>query len=654
MKRRLIYIIVAVLAFAVSACTAEEMVNALKEYSDMYISPYIMDGASHKVESDEGESNGFCKGDSLALVIFSEGYSPNCYEEGYIQTATFDGNIWNADCASVFQPNLVEWEEIENLKWKAQGDNFEIYAYTPDVKQALAWPVYNGHVSLSQDSIADFRSSDFLLGRVVTKKTNNYVSIPMEHKLAMLSVELFRSRELGVNIDSMSVIAYADFWAHLALDKVYCINKESQSVKAYRQNDSTFSVILPAQDLAEGQIVFSMSDGSRKSLKVEVNMEFGVKHKVKAVCLDDGGLDVISVEEMPWGMIDEDDNEDKTMSYTTGDVIVYHKTSNENPVSMVVTGDGYTEKDLLRGGKFEKQARSALDFLFEVEPYKTYKNYFNVYIIPALSVDSCADNYTIALDRNTYFNSGWSDDGKDMRANDILLMNFVQTFCPDLKDGKLTLDNLPICLLVNDTRHGGISYSWKSGKSFSIVPTTEGEWKLPGNEETGISVCDWRNTFLHEYGGHCFGRLMDEYYQKDSEETYGATSIEGHSWELPFGLNLTADTTGVKDLVYWKKIIGDERFPKVGFYEGANNYENGIWRSEEISAMDDNRRYFNAVSRQIIVERIMKTAKQKFDFEDFCKKDVDYDELRDANSRAVRISSGIEEYPHTPSPVFME
>ena len=101
-------------------------------------------------------------------------------------------------------------------------------------------------------------------------------------------------------------------------------------------------------------------------------------------------------------------------------------------------------------------------------------------------------------------------------------------------------------------------------------------------------------------------------------------------------------------------MIGDKRFPKVGFYEGANNYENGIWRSEEISAMDDNRRYFNAISRQIIVERIMKTAKQKFDFEDFCKKDVDYDELRDANSRAVRISSGIEEYPHTPSPVFME
>ena len=120
MKRRLIYMIVAVMAFAVSACTAEEIINALIGYSNMYISPYVMDGVSQKGESvDEGSNNGFSKGDSLALVIFSEGYSPNSYEEGFIQTAIFDGNIWNADCASAFQPNTVEWKEIDNLKWKA-------------------------------------------------------------------------------------------------------------------------------------------------------------------------------------------------------------------------------------------------------------------------------------------------------------------------------------------------------------------------------------------------------------------------------------------------------------------------------------------------------------------------------------------------------
>lgn len=647
--------IVAVMAFAVSACTAEEIINALIGYSNMYISPYVMDGASQKGESvDECSNNGFSKGDSLALVIFSEGYSPNSYEEGFIQTAIFDGNIWNADCASAFQPNKVEWKEIDNLKWKAMGENFEIYAYTPDVRQVLAWPSYNGCVSLNQDSIEEFRHSDFVFGRVITKKTNSYVSIPMEHKLAMLSVELLHSKEASVRVDSMSVTAYPDFWAHFALDKVYCINKERKSVKTHRRNDSIFSVILPAQNIADGQITLSMSDGRQKVLPVVMDMEFGMKHKVKAVCSKNGRIDVVGVEKMPWEMIEGDENDDEPKSYATGDVIVYHKSSNMNPVTMVVTGDGYTENDLQYGGKFEKQARSALDFLFGVEPYKSYMEYFNVYIIPALSADSGADNYTIGLDRNTYFNSGWSDNGKDMYANDILLMNFVQTFCPDLRDGKLTLDNLPICLLVNDVRHGGICYSWKSGKSFAIIPTTEGEWKLPGNEETGISVCNWRNTFLHEFGGHCFGRLMDEYYQEESGETYDLGPIEGHSWEMPFGLNITADETGVEDLVYWKEMIGDERFPKVGMYEGGYNYEKGIWRSEVVSAMDDNCRYFNAISRRIIVERIMKTAKQKFDFEDFCKKDVDYDELRDANSAPSRNNSRLKEFPRTPAPVFME
>ena len=646
--------VVAVMAFAVSACTAEEVIDAIRGYSDMYISPYVMDGSSQKEVTGDETGSGFRKGDSLALVIFSEGYSPNCYEEGFIQTAIFDGSIWNADCASAFQPNTVEWKPIDNLKWKAMGENFEIYAYTPDVRQVLAWPSYNGKVSENQDTFENFRRSDFLFGRVATKKTNSYVSIPMEHKLAMLSVELLSSEESSVHFDNMSVTAYTDFWAHLSLDKVYCINGDMKSVKAYRQNDTIFSVILPAQNLSEGQIVFSMSDGTRKVLPVVMDMEFGMKHKVKAVCSEGGRVDILSVDKTPWGMVESDDNDDEPKSYTTGEVIVYHKSSNANPVTMVVTGDGYTENDLQYGGKFEKNARSALDFLFGVEPYKSYMDYFNVYIIPALSVDSGADNYTIGLDRNTYFNSGWSDDGNDMYANDVLLMNFVRTFCPDFKDGKLTLDNLPICLLVNDVRHGGICYSWKSGKSFAIVPTTEGEWKLPGNEETGISVCTWRNTFLHEYGGHCFGRLMDEYHQEESGNTYDMGAIEGHSWEMPFGLNITADETGVNDMVYWERMIGDERFPKVGMYEGGYNYEYGIWRSEEVSAMDDNRRYFNAVSRRIIVERIMKISGQEFDFEDFCTKDVDYDELRDAVSIPTRNPSGIEVFPHTPPPVFMD
>ena len=70
--------------------------------------------------------------------------------------------------------------------------------------------------------------------------------------------------------------------------------------------------------------------------------------------------------------------------------------------------------------------------------------------------------------------------------------------------------------------------------------------------------------------------------------------------------------------------------------------------------MDDNRKYFNAISRQIIVERIKSKAKETFSFKEFCSKDVDYDELRDGKSRGMNNGDGIREFPRTPAPVLIE
>lgn len=655
MKLKYIYINVFVFALIMLGCTPEDILNALKSNATLRISPYIMNNtADSRIMEEEGNYY-FSEGDSVALVVFPEGYSPNRYEEGFIQTASFDGSVWNADYASNFQPQSVEWKEIDNLKWKSSGDNFELYAYSPDVRQALVWPVYNGTVSVSQNNVEDLYASDFLFGKIVTKRTDNQVAIPVEHKLAMLTVKLVDSDEQDTNVTGMSVTAYTDFWAHLVLNEVYCTNKDEKVVNAYSKGDSLFSVILPAQNISDGQIVFSMDDGSEEALQVNLKMEFEKNHVLKVARRENTGWEVIDVEKVPWGVSIDSNDEDSVGGYKTGDVIVYQKKRTNNPVTMVITGDGYTEDDLLHGGKFEQQAKAALDFLFDVEPYKTYRDYFNVYIIPALSKDKGADNYTIGLDMDTYFNAGWGDDGRDMWANDAVIMNFVQSFCPDIVDHKVTLDDVPVCLLVNDSRYGGICYSWKSGKSFAIVPTTEGTWRLSKDEDLGICTCDWRNTFLHEFGGHSFGRLSDEYFEKGSGSTYDKDSIESHYWEVPFGLNVVADTTGVNGLVCWENMIADKRFPKVGFYEGGNTYEKGIWRSEVISVMDDNRRYFNAISRRIIVERIKNSANETFSFEDFCSKDVDFDELREGEStRVISDIYGIREFPRTPCPIFME
>ena len=59
--------------------------------------------------------------------------------------------------------------------------------------------------------------------------------------------------------------------------------------------------------------------------------------------------------------------------------------------------------------------------------------------------------------------------------------------------------------------------------------------------------------------------------------------------------------------------------------------------------MDDNRLYFNTISRQLIVERIKTIAGEPFVLEEFFAKDINYDPLRDFNSFKTSDQYGIRE-----------
>lgn len=87
-------------------------------------------------------------------------------------------------------------------------------------------------------------------------------------------------------------------------------------------------------------------------------------------------------------------------------------------------------------------------------------------------------------------------------------------------------------------------------------------------------------------------------------------------------------------------------------------YNKGIWHSEIISCMDDNRLYFNTISRQLIVERIKTIAGKPFVIEEFFAKDINYDPLRDFNSFKTSDQYGIREkarqVPRTPHPHLMK
>lgn len=339
-------------------------------------------------------------------------------------------------------------------------------------------------------------------------------------------------------------------------------------------------------------------------------------------------------------------------------------TTGLKPVTIAVIPEGFTEAELT---DYEMLAKSGLDALFSTEPYKSYKEYFNVWILKAPSNESGADitdgKGNIKTARDTYFSSGWGESSYgDMGADDDKVFAFVEDNCPDILDGTHSINEVPIIMIINDERYGGICWSWGSGKCYAMVPFTGGGSTLgwgyasvqaasdsdpsagtkavtsQEKAELGESIGDWRNTLVHEFGGHGFGRLADEYW---SDEDKGAVSaISSHSWSVPFGLNISA----TYDNTPWKADLLDNKaalvsanplYDRIGVYQGGQVSVLNRWRSEKISCMIDNRRYFSTWQRELIVKRIMSLAGGTFSLTEFFSKDSPIDPVRDVASSPV-------------------
>lgn len=335
-------------------------------------------------------------------------------------------------------------------------------------------------------------------------------------------------------------------------------------------------------------------------------------------------------------------------------------TKGKKAVPLVIIPDGFVETDL---PKFRARAIEGIETMFSVEPYKTYRDYFSVYIIEIPSEESGASitdgqgNITTRV--NNYFETRWGASSyNDMRANEVKVKQ-IASLCPDIISGDSQIWNVPVALLVNDTRYGGICIidGHLQGVSYCIIPYSHsGEsinWSYPESEaanlfddsqgsrrvttsefnEMGVCYGNWSNIFVHEYGGHAFGRLEDEYW-------YGSTSapttyVAGHLLSTPFGLNIS----GKYNQVAWQELIDkqqqlisiDDHYSRIGIYQGGEKYMFGRWRSEKISCMIDNRLYFSAWQRYLIAQRIMKIAGEldSFSFDSWLETDKTDDPIRD-------------------------
>ena len=80
-----------------------------------------------------------------------------------------------------------------------------------------------------------------------------------------------------------------------------------------------------------------------------------------------------------------------TSPYDDGDYILLREATIGNGVDLVFMGDGYTAAEIA-SRKYENQILEAVNNFFGVEPYKSYSEYFNVYLVFAVSEESGIGN----------------------------------------------------------------------------------------------------------------------------------------------------------------------------------------------------------------------------------------------------------------------
>ena len=297
--------------------------------------------------------------------------------------------------------------------------------------------------------------------------------------------------------------------------------------------------------------------------------------------------------------------------YGDGDVITHQTATVGNGVNIVFMGDCFDAKDIA-SGYYKEIMDEATEYLFAVEPYTTYKDYFNVYTVIGHSPDSGLPT-TYSVNQESKFGSQYA------YGSDSFVFKFDDAKCFEYacKAPNVTKENLNrtvVVLIENSNVYGGVTRMWYDNSAIAVCSIMRNDYPN-----------DFRGVVQHEVGGHAFGKLADEYvYVGDFIDACGCK--QGHVKEFNQGQSVGwYQNLSLNSNIYevpWSHMIFDPQFSNsVDMYEGGYFHQRGVFRSEQNSCMNNNIPYFSAISREQIVKRIMEYAGEEYSFDKFKIKD---------------------------------
>jgi hypothetical protein len=286
----------------------------------------------------------------------------------------------------------------------------------------------------------------------------------------------------------------------------------------------------------------------------------------------------------------------------------YYKTSPKaHPFDIVITGDGFTAAEW-NNGSFEAMADEMMDAFFSIEPYKSYKDYFRVYILVAHSNVSGITNTS----RDTKFGSYVYS--STIEVNKEAVFDFAEARVPNFDPTRSY-----VVMFANCDAYGG---------------ACDNEYGYDGRSLVKMAAFQPNAKVIHIHeSAHGIAKLGDEYinptYNNLNLQVHGAAIIaqamarrNGSLWNYAPNLDFVGESNNVE----WAKYYNLPGYEEVGHFAGGAEWLNGCWRSTEHSIMQNNlpadAAYgFNAISREAIVRRILYVAGETFNFQTFLAND---------------------------------
>lgn len=289
-------------------------------------------------------------------------------------------------------------------------------------------------------------------------------------------------------------------------------------------------------------------------------------------------------------------------NYYDGEVYKAQSATIGNGVNIILMGDGYTASEMAQG-KYTTDIDKAVEHFFDIEPYRTYRDYFNIYYVYVISEESGIS------DHRTTKKSALSAKYVEPSPSTLMSIDGEKCFAYASKTPGYKNNDVTVIVVANSTRYGGTAVLYNNSAAIAIAPLSKENYPY-----------DFRGLVQHEAGGHAFGKLADEYFSGNetiSEEKKKDVKI----WQEYNHFN-NIDLTNNTSEISWKYFFDEINYSYVGIHEGGYYHRYGVWRSEPSSLMINNIPYINAVGREAIVRRIKRLASETFSFAEFKQRDV--------------------------------